>query len=189
MRLVQDSKNQRIEELLHTTDDLLKHLGQRIAATKEMAKKAVEGEDIEDVDDAGAASTPNKAPPGNGADMLSPGGSEGIPTPERFSGIRQYSKLAHSASEEHIEKQPASLVGPADAGQLRSYQLAGLQWMVSLYNNNLNGILADEMGLGKTIQTISLFAYLAETKDNHGPHLVLAPKAVLSNWMREFRAW
>lgn len=45
-----------------------------------------------------------------------------------------------------------------------SYQMEGLQWMVSLYNNNLNGILADEMGLGKTIQTIALLAYLMESK-------------------------
>jgi hypothetical protein len=30
--------------------------------------------------------------------------------------------------------------------------MVGLQWMVSLYNNKLNGILADEMGLGKTVQ-------------------------------------
>jgi SNF2 family DNA or RNA helicase len=30
---------------------------------------------------------------------------------------------------------------------LKEYQLSGLQWMVSLYNNKLNGILADEMGL------------------------------------------
>ena len=36
-------------------------------------------------------------------------------------------------------------------GQMKGYQLDGLNWMVSLYNNNLNGILADEMGLGKTI--------------------------------------
>jgi SNF2 family DNA or RNA helicase len=36
----------------------------------------------------------------------------------------------------------------------------GLQWMVSLYNNNLNGILADEMGLGKTIQSIALITHL-----------------------------
>jgi len=28
---------------------------------------------------------------------------------------------------------------------LKEYQLKGLQWMVSLYNNRLNGILADEM--------------------------------------------
>jgi hypothetical protein len=32
---------------------------------------------------------------------------------------------------------------------LRDYQLAGVQWMISLYENGLNGILADEMGLGK----------------------------------------
>jgi ATP-dependent helicase STH1/SNF2 len=47
-----------------------------------------------------------------------------------------------------------------EGGELKKYQLHGLQWLVSLYNNNLNGILADEMGLGKTIQTISLLSYL-----------------------------
>ena len=46
----------------------------------------------------------------------------------------------------------------------RRYQLEGLEWMMSLYNNDLNGILADEMGLGKTIQTIALFCYLMEQK-------------------------
>jgi SNF2 family DNA or RNA helicase len=30
-------------------------------------------------------------------------------------------------------------------GQMRSYQLQGLNWMVSLHHNGLNGILADEM--------------------------------------------
>jgi SNF2 family DNA or RNA helicase len=34
----------------------------------------------------------------------------------------------------------------------------GLRWLVSLYNNHLNGILADEMGLGKTVQ-VQLFYY------------------------------
>jgi SNF2 family DNA or RNA helicase len=34
----------------------------------------------------------------------------------------------------------------------------GLRWLVSLYNNNLNGILADEMGLGKTVQVRSNIA-------------------------------
>jgi len=27
-----------------------------------------------------------------------------------------------------------------------------VQWLISLYENGLNGILADEMGLGKTLQ-------------------------------------
>ncbi len=54
-------------------------------------------------------------------------------------------------------------------------QVKGLEWLVSLYNNNLNGILADEMGLGKTIQTIALIAYLIETKANNGPFLIIVP--------------
>ncbi|KAF8328295.1 hypothetical protein F5887DRAFT_924404 [Amanita rubescens] len=33
---------------------------------------------------------------------------------------------------------------------MRAYDLQGLNWMVSLHHNGLNGILADEMGLGKT---------------------------------------
>jgi len=54
-------------------------------------------------------------------------------------------------------------------------QLKGLEWLVSLYNNNLNGILADEMGLGKTIQTIALISYLIETKKVSGPFLIIVP--------------
>lgn len=54
-------------------------------------------------------------------------------------------------------------------------QIKGLQWMVSLYNNRLNGILADEMGLGKTIQTISLVTYLIEKKQQNGPFLIIVP--------------
>lgn len=38
------------------------------------------------------------------------------------------------------------------------------------------GLLADEMGLGKTIQAISLLAYLMETSNVNGPHLIIAPK-------------
>jgi ATP-dependent DNA helicase len=45
---------------------------------------------------------------------------------------------------------------------MKSYQVAGLEWLTSLYENGLNGILADEMGLGKTLQTISFLAHLRE---------------------------
>lgn len=74
-------------------------------------------------------------------------------------------------------------------GDLKSYQLIGLQWLVSLYNNNLNGILADEMGLGKTIQTISLFAYLMEQKKNYGHFLIVVPLTTIPNWTIEFDKW
>ena len=40
---------------------------------------------------------------------------------------------------------------PLIKGDLRPYQLKGIKWLVSLYNNGLNGILADQMGLGKTV--------------------------------------
>ena len=49
-------------------------------------------------------------------------------------------------------EQPALVTGAT----LKSYQLAGVQWMVSLYENGLNGILADEMGLGKVRLVSSL---------------------------------
>lgn len=65
----------------------------------------------------------------------------------------------------------------------------GLEWMVSLYNNNLNGILADEMGLGKTIQTIGLITYLMEKKKVNGPFLIIVPLSTISNWMLEFEKW
>ena len=74
-------------------------------------------------------------------------------------------------------------------GKLKEYQVKGLEWLVSLYNNNLNGILADEMGLGKTIQTISLLTYIMEKKKNMGPFLVIVPLSTLSNWVLEFQKW
>ena len=62
---------------------------------------------------------------------------------------------------------------------MREYQVEGLNWMISLYENGLGGILADEMGLGKTLQTISLLAWLLGSKGINGPHLVLVPKTTI----------
>ena len=45
------------------------------------------------------------------------------------------------------------------------------------------------MGLGKTLQTISLLAYLREFRGVRGPHLVIVPKSVVGNWMKEFKMW
>uniref|UniRef100_A0A6M2F779 Chromatin-remodeling complex ATPase n=1 Tax=Populus davidiana TaxID=266767 RepID=A0A6M2F779_9ROSI len=72
-------------------------------------------------------------------------------------------------------------------GKMRDYQLAGLNWLIRLYENGINGILADEMGLGKTLQTISLMGYLHEFRGITGPHMVVAPKSTLGNWMNEIR--
>ncbi|KAH3683547.1 hypothetical protein WICPIJ_005474 [Wickerhamomyces pijperi] len=95
-----------------------------------------------------------------------------------------YFEVAHRVKEQ-ITEQASILVG----GKLKEYQLKGLEWMVSLYNNHLNGILADEMGLGKTIQSISLITYLVEKKKQPGPYLVIVPLSTITNWTLEFEKW
>ena len=97
---------------------------------------------------------------------------------------QKYYALAHTESEKII-RQPRMLT----AGTLRDYQIVSLQWMISLYNNRLNGILADEMGLGKTVQVCALIAYLWESKQNFGPHLIIVPNAVMVNWKSEIKLW
>lgn len=74
-------------------------------------------------------------------------------------------------------------------GVMRDYQVAGLNWLISLHENGISGILADEMGLGKTLQTISFLGYLRHIMDIKGPHLIIVPKSTLDNWKREFARW
>ncbi|KAK3100807.1 hypothetical protein FSP39_025526 [Pinctada imbricata] len=79
--------------------------------------------------------------------------------------------------------------GYIKSGEMRDYQIRGLNWMISLYENGINGILADEMGLGKTLQTISLLGYMKHYKHIPSPHLVICPKSTLANWQCEFKRW
>ncbi|RCI08142.1 hypothetical protein L249_6330 [Ophiocordyceps polyrhachis-furcata BCC 54312] len=74
-------------------------------------------------------------------------------------------------------------------GTMRDYQIAGLNWLISLHENGISGILADEMGLGKTLQTISFLGYLRHIAGITGPHLITVPKSTLDNWQREFARW
>ena len=74
-------------------------------------------------------------------------------------------------------------------GEMRDYQVAGLNWLISLHENGISGILADEMGLGKTLQTIAFLGYLRHVCGIKGPHLITVPKSTLDNWNREFTRW
>ena len=65
-------------------------------------------------------------------------------------------------------------------------QIDGISWMVHMFKNGMPMILGDQMGLGKTIQSIGFLAYLHHYLKQPGPHLVVAPLSVLSNWIAEF---
>ena len=74
--------------------------------------------------------------------------------------------------EKALVVQPKAMIG----GTLKPYQVEGLRWLATLFENGLSGILADEMGLGKTIQVIALVAHVRE-KNVKGPICIAAPLA------------
>lgn len=91
----------------------------------------------------------------------------------------------HGGSAETVFRESPPFV----KGEMRDYQVAGLNWLISLHENGISGILADEMGLGKTLQTISFLGYLRHIMGITGPHLITVPKSTLDNWKREFTRW
>ena len=141
---MQDSKDQRGGELHSTTDDLLKHLAEKIEATKAAARRAMEDPDVLDAPpDADADDKDNDAPNGK----------------EKYSAIRQFTKLAHSADVEEMV-QPSILVVPAVGACGRTS--SGLQDGFAVQQPAQQDSRR-QMGLGKTIQCL-LLAYLAENK-------------------------
>jgi len=70
---------------------------------------------------------------------------------------------------------------------LRDYQKEGVNWLYFLYEYGFGGILADDMGLGKTLQTLAFLAILKKRHKKKGPHLVIAPTSVVTNWILEVK--
>ncbi|KAK0569176.1 ATP-dependent DNA helicase Hrp3 [Tilletia horrida] len=84
-----------------------------------------------------------------------------------------------------FEEQPDFIKG----GELKEFQIKGLNWLAYLWSRRENGILADEMGLGKTVQTVAFISYLVHSARQHGPFLVVVPLSTLSAWMDQFESW
>ncbi|CAN8097446.1 unnamed protein product [Discula destructiva] len=162
LKLLDQAKDTRITHLLKQTDGFLHQLAASVKAQQRAAAERFGNENGEFLEDE----------------------SEEEEEDEENRSKIDYYAVAHKVKEE-VTEQATMLVG----GRLKEYQVKGLQWMISLYNNSLNGILADEMGLGKTIQTISLITYLIEKKQEHGPYLVIVPLSTLTNWNLEFDKW
>jgi len=90
--------------------------------------------------------------------------------------------LDASENRESIER----LAPPPDfQGELRPYQLRGLEWLSFLSRLGVGGCLADDMGLGKTIQLIALWLHERAGGRSPGPTLLVVPMSLVGNWQRE----
>lgn len=124
MKLIDTAKDTRITHLLRQTDSYLDSLAQAVVAQQN-----------DDVHRDTVIITQSEDGPADETMF----GAQKMVDPDEKTKIDYYA-VAHKITEK-VSKQPSILVG----GTLKDYQLKGLQWMVSLYNNRLNGILADEM--------------------------------------------
>lgn len=167
MLLLQQTKNERLMQLISQTDQYLEQIGEKVLSAQEAADASLR----QFAEEQGLNENAMEV------DAEQPQSAGDAKKPAFFSRIHRIQEV--------VKEQPSILVG----GELKAYQMDGLTWLVSLYNNRLNGILADEMGLGKTIQTIALITYLVESKHLMGPYLVVVPLSTLSNWAMEFQRW
>jgi len=98
---------------------------------------------------------------------------------------RSESNLTSRSKLAKIEKQPSYIKG----GQLREFQMKGLNFLALNWTRGNNVILADEMGLGKTVQTVSFLSWLRNERRQEGPFLVVAPLSVIPAWCDTFNHW
>ncbi|CAN6478154.1 unnamed protein product [Victoria cruziana] len=173
LRMVQDAKSERVRQLLKETEKYLQKLGAKLQEAKCIGRRFET-----EMDDSRSGNAMDKS------ELLMQNEDETDQAQHYLESNEKYYQIAHSVKES-INEQPSILQG----GKLREYQMNGLRWLVSLYNNHLNGILADEMGLGKTVQVISLVCYLMESKNDRGPFLVVVPSSVLPGWDSEINFW
>ncbi|QSL66315.1 hypothetical protein MERGE_000693 [Pneumocystis wakefieldiae] len=66
-------------------------------------------------------------------------------------------------------------------GELRDFQLTGVNWMAYLWSKNENGILADE--------TVSFLSYLVHSLHIHGPFLIVVPLSTIPSWQENLETW
>mmetsp|Transcript_17399 Transcript_17399/g.33955 ORF Transcript_17399/g.33955 Transcript_17399/m.33955 type:complete len:807 (+) Transcript_17399:89-2509(+) len=157
----ESAKFQKLNSLLDQTSLYSQFLAEQIPERH----KNFMGEEVDINDDGEAEETPpptkrQKSTPRKGGKA---GGKVESKEPDRYSHLLQ-------------------------GGKLRPYQRKGVDWLISLNQNGLNGILADDMGLGKTIQVVTFLAYLF-SQDVKGPFLVAAPLSTVHNWVNEIQKW
>ncbi|KXT01495.1 hypothetical protein AC578_4532 [Pseudocercospora eumusae] len=81
--------------------------------------------------------------------------------------------------------QPSYIKG----GELREFQIHGLNFLAHHWCRGNNVILADEMGLGKTVQTVSFMNWLRYDRRQQGPFIVVVPLSTMPAWADTFDNW
>ncbi len=97
-----------------------------------------------------------------------------------FGWVNQLLNATDWHEEDESTEPPAAFLG-----ELRPYQLRGVQWLSFLSRLGMGACLADDMGLGKTIQLIGLLLREREEKSPVGPTLLVVPMSLVGNWRRE----
>lgn len=107
---------------------------------------------------------------------------------------RENSKILPQYSSNYTSQRPRfkklSVQPPfIKGGELRDFQLTGINWMAFLWSKGDNGILADEMGLGKTVQTVAFISWLIFARRQNGPHIIVVPLSTMPAWLDTFEKW
>jgi len=74
-------------------------------------------------------------------------------------------------------------------GELKEFQIKGLNFMAFNWVRNRNVVLADEMGLGKTVQTVAFISWLRHVRHQQGPFIVVVPLSTMPSWAETFDHW
>ncbi|OJJ49667.1 hypothetical protein ASPZODRAFT_59242 [Penicilliopsis zonata CBS 506.65] len=98
---------------------------------------------------------------------------------------RTESNPATRANFEPIKGTPSFLQN----GELKDFQVKGLNFMAFNWVRNRNVVLADEMGLGKTVQTVSFINWLRHVRNQQGPFVVVVPLSTMPAWAETFDNW
>lgn len=84
-----------------------------------------------------------------------------------------------------FREQPSYIKG----GELREFQVRGINFLAHNWCKGNNVILADEMGLGKTVQTVSFMSWLQHERQQQGPFIVVVPLSTMPAWADTFNFW
>ena len=81
------------------------------------------------------------------------------------------------------------------SGQLRHYQLSGVNWLLRRSQSGYGAILADEMGLGKTVQVLALIGFLQDASISNSETqekglekrtcMIVCPTSLIHTWKSE----